>query len=37
MSVRILAVGDVCGEPGLEFLKNRLKGYKRKRAWIFAS
>lgn len=29
MSVKILAVGDVCGEPGLEFLKNRLKGYKK--------
>ena len=25
MSVKILAVGDVCGEPGLEFLEKRLK------------
>jgi len=29
MSVKILAVGDVCGEPGLEFLKARLKTYKK--------
>ena len=25
MSVRILAVGDVCGTPGLEFLEKKLK------------
>ena len=29
MSVKILAVGDVCGEPGLKFLENRLKGFKK--------
>lgn len=29
MSVKILAVGDVCGAPGLEFLENRLRDYKR--------
>ena len=28
MSVKILAVGDVCGEPGLAFLNNRLKDYR---------
>ena len=27
MEVRILAVGDVCGEPGLSFLTNKLKAY----------
>ena len=29
MSVRILAVGDICGEPGLEFLEKRLRNYRR--------
>ena len=29
MSVKILAVGDVCGEPGLEFLEKRLKAYRK--------
>ena len=29
MSVKILAVGDVCGEPGLEFLDKRLKAYRK--------
>ena len=29
MSVKILAVGDVCGEPGLAFLEKRLKPYKK--------
>lgn len=29
MSVKILAVGDVCGEPGLEFLEKRLRAYRR--------
>jgi len=29
MSVRILAVGDVCGQPGLDFLERRLKDFKR--------
>ena len=28
MSVKILAVGDVCGEPGLEFLEKHLKTYR---------
>ena len=27
MEVRILAVGDICGDPGLTFLSNRLKPY----------
>ena len=31
MNVRILAVGDVCGEPGLKFLENRLKDFKREK------
>ena len=35
MSVKILAVGDVCGEPGLEFLKNRLKEYKKEKGVDF--
>ena len=26
--MKILAVGDICGEPGLAFLENRLKNYK---------
>ena len=30
MNIRILAVGDVCGEPGLDFLFRTLKNYKRK-------
>ena len=29
MSVKILAVGDVCGEPGLDFLGKRLKDYRK--------
>ena len=29
MSVKILAVGDVCGEPGLDFLTKRLKDYRK--------
>ena len=28
MSVKILAVGDVCGEPGLDFIGRRLKSYR---------
>lgn len=28
MDVKILAVGDVCGEPGLSFLGNHLKAFK---------
>jgi metallophosphoesterase (TIGR00282 family) len=35
MSVRILAVGDVCGEPGLEFLDKRLRDYRREQAIDF--
>ena len=27
--MKVLAVGDVCGEPGLVFLKNRLADYKK--------
>ena len=27
--MRILAVGDVCGEPGLSFLSNRLKSIRK--------
>ena len=26
--MKILAVGDICGEPGLEFLDKRLKGFR---------
>ena len=29
MSVKILAIGDVCGEPGLRFLTERLKPYRK--------
>ena len=29
MSVKILAVGDVCGEPGLDFLERRLKNWRK--------
>ncbi|MBR5381076.1 MAG: YmdB family metallophosphoesterase [Oscillospiraceae bacterium] len=29
MSVKILAVGDVCGEPGLSFLNNKLRNYRK--------
>ena len=29
MSVKILAVGDVCGEPGLDFLDKRLKAFRK--------
>lgn len=29
MGVKILAVGDVCGEPGLAFLEKNLKDYKK--------
>ena len=35
MSVRILAVGDVCGEPGLEFLDKRLRNYRRENSINF--
>ena len=36
MSMRILAVGDVCGEPGLAFLENRLKDFKKENKIDFA-
>jgi hypothetical protein len=29
MSVKILAVGDVCGAPGLEFLEKKLRDFRR--------
>ena len=29
MTMKILAVGDVCGEPGLAFLDKRLKSYRK--------
>ena len=29
MIMTILAVGDVCGEPGLSFLDKNLKSYRR--------
>ena len=29
MSVKILAVGDICGEPGLSFLDKTLRSYRR--------
>ena len=35
MSVRILAVGDVCGEPGLAFLNNNLKKYREEQSIDF--
>ena len=31
MSVKVLAVGDVCGEPGLAFLEKRLKPYRQEK------
>ena len=35
MSVKILAVGDVCGEPGLSFLNNRLRDYRKEQGVDF--
>ena len=35
MIITILAVGDVCGEPGLSFLNNRLKAYREERGIDF--
>ena len=29
MSVKILAVGDVCGEPGLEYLTKNLRNIRK--------
>ena len=31
MEVKILAVGDICGDPGLQFLEKTLKGYKKEK------
>ena len=36
MTIGILAVGDVCGEPGLGFLERRLKDYKKEKHIDFA-
>lgn len=35
MSVKILAVGDVCGEPGISFLEKRLKDVRREQGIDF--
>ena len=35
MSVKILAGGDVCGEPGLSFLNHRLKPYRQEQGIDF--
>lgn len=35
MSVKILAVGDVCGEPGLDYIEKNLKNYRRANAIDF--
>ena len=35
MSVKILAVGDICGEPGLDFLTKRLKDYRKENSIDF--
>ncbi len=35
MSVKILAVGDVCGTPGLEFLEKKLREFRREREIAF--
>ena len=35
MSVKILAVGDVCGEPGLAFLEKNLKAFKAEKGISF--
>ena len=32
MSVKILAVGDVCGEPGLGYLEKNLRNYRKETA-----
>ena len=36
MSIRILAVGDVCGQPGLDYLEKSLKDYKKANSIDFA-
>ena len=35
MTVKILAVGDICGMPGLEFLERKLKEFKQERGIDF--
>ena len=35
MSVNILAIGDICGEPGLDFLEKNLKPYRKEHAVDF--
>lgn len=36
MSVKILAVGDVCGEPGLGYLEKNLRNYRKENGIDFA-
>ncbi len=35
MQINILAVGDVCGDPGLEFLEKNLKQLQKEREIAF--
>ncbi len=36
MEIKILAVGDICGDPGLQFLEKTLKPYKKENNIAFA-
>lgn len=36
MSIKVLAVGDVCGQPGLDFLEKNLRAYKKENKIDFA-
>ena len=36
MNIKILAVGDVCGEPGLACLEKNLRNYKKENGIAFA-
>ena len=36
MSIKVLAVGDVCGQPGLDFLEKNLRKYKKENNIDFA-
>ena len=36
MLINILAVGDICGVPGLQFLENHLKDFKKAHDIAFA-
>ncbi len=36
MEIRILAVGDVCGQPGLDCLEKKLKPFKKEQNIAFA-